>query len=181
MAGSDHYAVLGVLRTATADEIKAAFHQAALRLHPDKLSSQVSSSGASISGASGPAAGSGAERAAPAGSGAALPPPAAAAAAFQALQDAWQVGGGLDDPPCAACMLRMPAEQRRMERTRACSSRRPLRRRPLPQALRDPCGRARYDRLLSQRELRAAVTLQDEIELGEMEEGPGEEGGEAGE
>lgn len=34
----DHYEVLGVPPTASFDEIKAAFRQAALRLHPDKIS-----------------------------------------------------------------------------------------------------------------------------------------------
>ncbi|KIZ05095.1 CSL-type zinc finger protein-containing protein, putative [Monoraphidium neglectum] len=34
--------------------------------------------------------------------------------------------------------------------------------------LRDPQRRARYDRILTQRELRSVVTLQDEIDLDEM-------------
>jgi hypothetical protein len=38
-----------------------------------------------------------------------------------------------------------------------------------PQTLRDPALRARYDRVLTQRELRLAVAVQDEIGLGEME------------
>jgi len=74
----DHYGVLQVSRYATSDEIKAAYHQAALRLHPDKLNTnQDGSRGAASNGvSSGGGAGGGA---------------VAAAAAFQALQDAWQV------------------------------------------------------------------------------------------
>ena len=46
-----------------------------------------------------------------------------------------------------------------------------------PQMLRDPQRRARYDRVLTQRELRATVTLQDEIDLDDMEAELDPEGG----
>lgn len=97
---ANYYDVLGVPRNATTDELKLAYHQTALRLHPDKV-------GASDGGGDGGDSNG-------------------AAAAFQALQNAWQ-------------------------------------------ALRDPHQRARYDRMLTQHELRATVTLQDEIKLNEMD------------
>ena len=42
MAGTDHYAVLGVTKTASLSEIKAAHRRLALRLHPDKRGSSGS-------------------------------------------------------------------------------------------------------------------------------------------
>lgn len=44
-APASWYAVLGVAPTATADEIKAAFRAAALRLHPDKAAAADGSTG----------------------------------------------------------------------------------------------------------------------------------------
>jgi len=41
-ASTDHYAVLGVSKTASLSEIKAAHRQLALRLHPDKRNSSGS-------------------------------------------------------------------------------------------------------------------------------------------
>lgn len=71
MLAANHYEVLGVPREATDAEIKAAYHQSALRLHPDKLHSN-DVSGRACSVEDGGAAG-------------------AADAAFHALQVAWQV------------------------------------------------------------------------------------------
>lgn len=82
----DWYAVLGVPSTASADEIRQAFRQAALRLHPDKAGA------AAASAAAGAAAG-----VASSGSGssacvsAAVQAAAAAAEEYHRVQQAWEV------------------------------------------------------------------------------------------
>lgn len=75
----DWYAVLGVPSTASADEIKQAFRQAALRLHPDKAGAAAASAAAGA--AAGVASGS--------GSGACVA--AAAAEEYHRVQQAWEV------------------------------------------------------------------------------------------
>ncbi|WIA10373.1 hypothetical protein OEZ85_010565 [Tetradesmus obliquus] len=90
MSAKCYYEVLGVNRTASNEELKAAYQQQALLLHPDK---------AGVNSQDG----------------------------FQLLQQAWQV-------------------------------------------LRDPGSRAVYDHQLSQAELKATVTLHDEIDLEDMDE-----------
>jgi curved DNA-binding protein CbpA len=84
----DYYAVLGVPRHAEPDQIKAAFHAAALQSHPDKLGSAKSDGSSARRGAGGGRSGDVRQART-------LHPRAAAAnatAGFQALQDAWQVG-----------------------------------------------------------------------------------------
>ena len=71
------YEVLGVSRDASAEDIKAAFHQVALRLHPDKALSNSSGNGGSAA--------------------------IAADDSYLSVQQAWEVGGFRSS--CAALLL----------------------------------------------------------------------------
>ena len=84
----DHYAILGVRHDAGPEDVKHAFHRAALRLHPDKA---VASAGAGPSGSE--------------------PACAGAASEYLLVQEAWTVLGdattrGAYDRRRALCALR---------------------------------------------------------------------------
>ncbi len=76
----DWYAVLGVPPTASSDEIRLAFRQAALRLHPDKAAAAAAAAAAGVQedGTGGAIAGS-------------AQAPAAAEEEYRKVQQAWEV------------------------------------------------------------------------------------------
>ena len=77
----DWYAVLGVPPTASSDEIRQAFRQAALRLHPDKAAAAAAA-----------AAAGGVQEGDPGGANAgSVQAPAAAAEEYRKVQQAWEV------------------------------------------------------------------------------------------
>lgn len=163
------YDVLGVDPGAAPHAIKAAYHAAALQLHPDKQGQQGQQGGQQEEQQSQQQArsdGLGGSHATAVMS---------TAAAFERVQAAWEVSvveRGAQELRARAWMHARSMQARSMQALNAACVRCPR-----PQVLRDSRLRAVHDRELALLSMRQHIAFQEEVELGDMEHAQGGDGG----